>query len=285
MIGIGPFSIRVVLAFGAIVLAWVTARMLARRLPDDPRKAAGTILFDAVLAALVAARAGYVLRWWDDYASAPMSMLAIGDLGFSWQFGLPAALAVTWWRTRSARMLRRPVLLGIAVGIAAWLAAGGVLGLLQRAAPPLPDLQLSTLDARPVNLGSYGGQPVVLNLWATWCAPCRREMPVFEKAQAQYPDVAFVMINQGESAQQARAFLQREGLALDDVLLDPHSAALRVSGSRGLPTTLFFDAKGRLVDSHLGELTMASLRGKLSRRFGQSPTRDAGQAAGGAGGE
>src|SRR5699024_3535079 len=57
----------------------------------------------------------------------------------------------------------------------------------QPSGPPLPDLDLAALDERPVSLVSYMGQPVVLNLWATWCPPCRREMPVFEQAQAEFP--------------------------------------------------------------------------------------------------
>jgi len=129
---------------------------------------------------------------------------------------------------------------------------------------------LLTLDERPVSLGSYAGRPVVLNLWASWCPPCRREMPVFEQAQKQFPDVAFVLVNQGESAQQAQAFLQSEGLDLTDVLLDPSSQAMQAMGSRGLPTTLFFDAQGRQVDSHLGEITMPSLKDKVLNRFDKS---------------
>jgi len=131
----------------------------------------------------------------------------------------------------------------------------------------MPALELASLDEQPVNLDAYAGRPVVLNLWASWCPPCRREMPVFQQAQAAFPDIAFVMVNQGESAQQARAFLARERLAFNDVLLDPASQAMRAMGSRGLPTTLFFDAQGRLVHTHLGELTMASLKHTVSRRF------------------
>lgn len=277
MIGIGPFSIQVVVVFGAALIAWATARMVARRLPDVSPRTAGTMLFDAALWGFIGARAAYILQWWEDYAGSPMAMVAIGDQGFSWWIGTLVALAVTWWRTRTARMLRRAVLAGITAGVLAWVAAGGVIGLLHRAAPPLPALELATLDARPVNLGSYTGQPVVLNLWATWCPPCRREMPVFERAQEQYPGVAFVLVNQGETAQQAQTFLEQEGLALENVLLDPTSRALQVMGSRGLPTTLFFDAQGLLVDSHLGEMTMASLRSTLSRRFARSPSTDTGQ--------
>jgi len=78
------------------------------------------------------------------------------------------------------------------------------------------------------------------------------------------------MVNQGESAQQARAFLEAEGLHLKDVLLDPASQSMQAFASRGLPTTLFFDEHGRLVDTHLGELSMASLKNTVSRHFAQS---------------
>src|SRR5690606_19383793 len=171
--------------------------------------------------------------------------------GFTWWLGVLVAVAYIWRRTRSARILRVPVLAGVMAGVVVWTLAGGVLALFLRSAPPLPDLQLATLDEQPVSLGEYAGRPVVLNLWASWCPPCRREMPVCEQAQAQFPDVAFVLINQGESAQQAQAFLESEGLSLTDVLLDPASQAMQTMRSRGLPTTVFFDAQGRQVDAHL----------------------------------
>ncbi|KFF32125.1 redoxin [Pseudomonas aeruginosa VRFPA01] len=267
MNSVGPFSVQVVAVFLAVLLAWAVARMVAKRLPDSPYKAAGGMLLDAAFVGFVAARLGYIAQWWEEYAQSPMSMISIGDQGFSWWVGVLAALALIWWRTRAVRALRRPVLAGVAVGLAAWFATGGVLALLQRSAPPLPALTLATLDEQPVVLNSYAGRPVVLNLWASWCPPCRREMPVFEQAQAQYPDIAFVMVNQGESAQQARAFLESERLHLKDVLLDPASQTMQAVASRGLPTTLFFDEQGRLVDTHLGELTMASLKHTVSRRF------------------
>ena len=270
MISIGPFSVRIVAVFLAVLLAWAVALLVAKRLPDSPYKAAGGMLLDAVFLGLVAARLGYIAQWWEEYAQSPMSMIFIGDQGFSLWVGVLAALAFVWWLTRSIRALRRPVLVGITAGLLAWFAAGGVLDLLQRSAPPLPALTLATLDEKPVVLNSYTGRPVVLNLWASWCPPCRREMPVFEQAQAQYPDIAFVMVNQGESAPQARAFLEAHGVQLKDVLLDPASQTMQAVASRGLPTTLFFDEHGRLVDVHFGELSIASLKNTVSRRFAPS---------------
>ncbi|NYT66644.1 TlpA family protein disulfide reductase [Alcaligenaceae bacterium] len=267
MIGIGPFSIQVVIIVIAVLLAWVTARLVARRVPDVSHKAAGSMVLDAVMWGLLAARCAFVIGWWEDYLAAPMSIIAIGDGGFTWWVGVAVALAYIAWRTRLATTLRGPVLTGVASGLIAWFMAGGVLGLLQNSAPPLPDVQLVTLDDRSVALSAYAGRPVVLNLWASWCPPCRREMPVFEQAQVEFPEVAFVLVNQGESLQQAQDFLQNEHLTLTDVLLDSRSELMRVLGARGLPTTLFFDAQGRMVDSHLGEITMAGLKDKMRRLF------------------
>lgn len=266
MIGIGPYSFSVMAVLVAVMVAWIAARVFARRRPSVIPKAVDGLILDAVLWGAVAARLGYIAQWWDEYSAAPLSMLSIGDGGFTWWIGVLAALVLILWKTRAARMLRAPVLAGVTAGVLIWLTAGSALSLMQRCAPPLPALALYTLDERPVTVNAaYAGRPVVLNLWASWCPPCRREMPVLHQAETEFPGVAFVMVNQGESARQARTFLEREGLMFKDVLLDPASKAMQTLGTRGLPTTLFFDDQGRLVDSHLGELTRASLKHSLAR--------------------
>jgi thiol-disulfide isomerase/thioredoxin len=276
MTGLGPFPVHVVMAVAASVVGWLVARALARRLPDAqgarPHRVATGLFVDAVFVGIAAARLGYVLRWWPEYAAAPRSIIAIGDGGFLWWAGLPAALAFAWWRTGRRLPLRRPMLAGIAAGMVAWATFGGLLLMLQRSAPPLPDFPLATLEGEAVTLAALSGRPIVLNLWATWCPPCRREMPVLEQAQVRYPGVAFVLVNQGEDRTTVREYLDGQGLVLDHVLLDPHSRAMLETNTRGLPTTLFFDAGGRLVDTHMGELTRASLADALERRFGATAT-------------
>jgi len=267
MIGIGPFSIQTVIVIAAVVVAWMVARLLAMRLAGASHKTAGGLVVDSVFWGLLAARLGYIIQWWADYRVKPISMIAIGDGGYSWWVGVLVAVGFVWWRTRSIPALHRAVQGGVLAGVLVWAAAGSVVAQLNRSVPLLPDLQLATPDGRTVSLNSYAGRPMVLNLWASWCPPCRREMPVFEQAQAEFSDIAFVMINQGESAQQAKRFLEREQLSLSQVLLDPASQAMQAMNSRGLPTTLFFDAQGRLVDSHMGEITMPSLKDKISRHF------------------
>lgn len=269
MMSIGPLPIKTAGVFAAILLSWLVTRAVAKRMPDVSHKLTGAVLLDGVFWGVIAARLGYVVQWWDEYFAAPMAIFSIGDGGYTWWVGVLATLLFVRWRTRTIQVPRRPIYVGVLTGVLAWLGAGALFGLLHQA-PSLPEVQLAALDGQPVSLGSYQGGPVVVNLWASWCPPCRREMPVFERAQGEFSDIAFVMVNQGESAQQAKEFLVNENLNLTDVLLDPSSRLMQTMGSSALPTTLFFDADGKLVDSHLGEITMPSLKDTLSRRFNES---------------
>ena len=164
-------------------------------------------------------------------------------------------------------MLRRALLLVVlAIGLA-WIALPGALRFGN-------DPSIQSLDALPVALlsgpanglvGRAAGRPLVVNLWATWCGPCRHEMPLLADAQRRRTDVAFAFANQGEDAATAQRYLADSGLALDHVLLDPGKAIGAATGSRALPITLFYAADGRLVDTHVGALTAGSLEAALRR--------------------
>ncbi|MEK6424412.1 MAG: TlpA disulfide reductase family protein [Burkholderia gladioli] len=267
MTSVGPFSVQVVALAAAALLAGLVAFGLQRHARVHGGKSAAALLLDGVLIALVVARLAYVARWWPQYAAAPRAIAAIGDGGFLGWAGALAALAFLGWRLRGLPALRRPVLGGLAAGVLAWGLAQGAVVALQRDAPRLASLQLRTLDGAPASPALTAGKPVVVNLWASWCPPCRREMPVLARTQAEHANVAVLMIDQGETAGTVRAFLASQGLRFDTVLLDPASSAMRAYGSRGLPTTLFFDASGRLVESHVGEITAARLEDVIGARF------------------
>ena len=130
----------------------------------------------------------------------------------------------------------------------------------------IPDVALTSLDGGTTQplAQALAGRPAVVNLWASWCGPCRVEMPVFAQAQQRHADVRFLFVNQGESAAVVQAYLQREGLALREVWLDPGRRLGPAVGSNGLPTTLFFDAEGRRVHAHFGVLNAAALQARLS---------------------
>ncbi len=150
-------------------------------------------------------------------------------------------------------------LLSLAVALAFWLTRD------ERAGQVLPAFALHTLDGSPVSLDRYKGKPAVINLWASWCAPCRREMPVLQAGQAAHPDIHFVFANQGEAAKVVQDYLAQEGLALHHVVLDADGAIARETGTRGLPTTIFLDAQGRVRSVHLGELSRKGLDDRLAR--------------------
>jgi hypothetical protein len=97
-------------------------------------------------------------------------------------------------------------------------------------------------------------------------------MPVLEDAQRMRPDVTFLFVNQAESMQSVSTYLATQGLNLDNVLFDASGRLGQAVGSMALPTTLFYQADGRLINSHLGELSEASLA-RAMEPFDNTTTR------------
>ena len=122
-----------------------------------------------------------------------------------------------------------------------------------------PDFSLATLTEEPVSLHQLRGKPTVINFWATWCPPCREELPALEAAHARYGDrVNFLAVDVEEDAATVRRFADQFGLTLP-VLLDVDGAVMDMYQVRGLPTTLFVNAEGVIVNYHMGGLTDSSL--------------------------
>ena len=130
----------------------------------------------------------------------------------------------------------------------------------------LPTAQLSTLAGKTVDLTALAaGKPIVVNLWATWCPPCRMELPFLATAQRQEPGIVFVFVDHGEDASTVERYLNSVHLDLANVMLDIGGRLGREIGTTGLPVTLFYDASGRMVDSRVGALSPALLEAKLTR--------------------
>ncbi len=262
VVTLGPFVVptAVLLVVGAILLATGLADWFHRRRGADP----GPILWKMIAAGFVTARAVFVLRHHELFAARPWAALDVRDGGLDATAGLLVACIVGAELTRRHPLLRRPLLVSSLAGIGLWL--GGAL-MLQAFAPPhapLPELSVRRLDGVEVPLRSFQGKPMVVNLWATWCPPCRREMPALGAMQARRPDVAFVFVNQGESQGAVQGFLASQGLTMDNVMLDAAGQLGKRTGSVGFPTTLFYDARGVLRLRHVGELSEATLSEKLS---------------------
>ncbi len=258
----GPFSmsVDVVLLLLALLVAAAVGGVAGR----GRKTGIGNTLADMLIAALLAARITFVALWFDSYRGAPWSMLDLRDGGFNPWAGLAAALLVALWQGWRHAALRRPLALGLASGALLWSAMFGAIHLMSNTS--LPIAPLTTLAGEPAELAKLAaGRPVVVNLWATWCPPCRRELPVLAAAQKSETWAYFVFADQGEDAGTVQRYLASAGLDLDNVLLDRGARMGPEVGSGGLPTTLFYSADGRLVDTHVGLLTSGSLAGKLSR--------------------
>ena len=119
-----------------------------------------------------------------------------------------------------------------------------------------------------LSLASLRGRPVVINFWASWCVPCRHEMPLLEKAYRAFGHtVEFVGIDANDTAPDARAFLAQVHVGYP-TLSDPTGAVANRYGLYGLPTTVFISSTGMMIGRHLGELNSATLRTALREAFG-----------------
>lgn len=255
-IDIGPLALAVhhLLLIGSLALATLTGWWVGRRSQTNPEQQ----VFGLLLVALLAARVAFVVGYFEHYQAAPWRMLDIRDGGFiAWPGVLVASLLGAWlaWRDRGARKALGCALL---VGVLSWGGGTLVLQAFERGTQ-LPAISLTDSQGAPVALQDYRGKPLVINLWATWCPPCRREMPVLAEAQRNEPGVTFLFVNQGEGVGEVQRFLDGQSLDLRNVLLDASGQLGQQVGSRALPTTLFYDADGRQLGSHLGELSHASL--------------------------
>ena len=131
--------------------------------------------------------------------------------------------------------------------------------------PGAPPLALPDIDGKTLDLSTLRGRLVLVNFWATWCPPCRREMPALAQAEKAHPNVRFLFVNQGEGEAGVRAFLQSQGLALDHVLFDEAMAVPRHYGTAGIPVTLFLHADGRLAKAHMGEIAPEQIATEIAR--------------------
>ena len=266
-VSIGPFAFdgHRLAAIGSLLLftvaVEVSARLQRRGHSGDTGRWAGF----AVLAWVLGARAGFVIANWSSFAANPLDIVKLWQGGFlpaaGWAAGIGVFLVAL---LRDATGVLKPLAFG---ALAALIAQRVFIGMLPLPEVTLPQEQLIAMDGGGVQLAT--GRPVVLNLWATWCPPCRREMPMMTELAASLPDVDFVFANQGEGNSRILGFLTRENLPLAGMVRDPQSRLMAVLGAVGLPTTLVFDAEGRLVTGQTGEVSRAALTRMIEQAMGE----------------
>ncbi len=116
-----------------------------------------------------------------------------------------------------------------------------------------PDFSLKSFDGREVKLSDLRGKPVVLNFWASWCGPCRLELPILEKMWQIYKDdgVVFLGVNVMDIQDEARVFIDNFGLSYTN-LENPSGDIASKYGAVALPVTFFIDKEGKIRDKNFG---------------------------------
>lgn len=125
---------------------------------------------------------------------------------------------------------------------------------------PAPDFTAPTLRGEPFRLSAHRGEVVVLNVWATWCPPCRLEMPGFNKLQRQYRGrgVQFVGLNvNADGVEAARSFVEERGITYPQV--DGRRLVIRHFPGEAIPRTYLIDPRGRIRFEHTGFLVPSAL--------------------------
>ena len=154
--------------------------------------------------------------------------------------------------------MRPATRLGCALALAAFggasLAAAAEAKLRAASGEAAPSLARPDLAGRTIDLRELRGRVVLVNFWATWCEPCREEMPSLERLRAKLAGRPFdvLAVNYGEGAPRITDFLRRQNVSLT-VLLDPDKEAASAWRAGGLPMTFLVDAEGRVRYSAFGE--------------------------------
>ena len=130
---------------------------------------------------------------------------------------------------------------------------------------PAPEFTLKDLQGREVKLSQFRGKPVLLNFWASWCGPCREELPLIEATQQKHQgeDLVVLGVNAGDAPEIAQAFVSENHLTFP-IVLDSTSDVARAYQVRGIPTSVFINSDGQIVNRHSGVFTERILSGYLN---------------------
>ena len=146
----------------------------------------------------------------------------------------------------------------MAAATVAWTVAPACAG-----APSAPQFSLRTVDGKAIRMSELRGRPVILDFWATWCAPCKSSMPHLSAMQSRYRDQGLVILGlsmDDEDPQVVRRFADRLGLTFrvavaDDHMLDAYGPI------RGLPTSIYISRRGEIVRRVVGYIDEETMEG------------------------
>jgi peroxiredoxin len=164
----------------------------------------------------------------------------------------------------TARLARAAVASGFALALLAAGACGSQPA--ARLGGPAPDFKLQDVDGEPVSLAQFKGKPVLINFWATWCAPCREEMPAMQELYDQYRDRGLVILalDMEEDSRQVRRWIDQGGYTFT-FLLDSEGEQVKRYNVTAAPTSYFIGPDGVVRDLKLGALSRAEMQAKVEK--------------------
>ena len=270
---IGPFVLQTkhLLLLGSFVLAAGIGHLVGRR----NKVGIVNVLLDMAMVGLPVGRLVFVLTHFSYYRAAPLSIPDISDGGFASWAAVAGGLAMAAWRVRQRPVLLNPLAAGLIAAVFAWDMSGAALSSMNSPGKALPTMALTSFSGAPTTFAQLaGGKPLVVNLWASWCPPCRREMPLLADAQRQRQDVSFVFVNEDREPSGGQPFLEENKVEITQQVHDFDGHVSLAFGASAFPTTLFYRADGTLSAVHVGGLSAATLQDYLQAL---TPARTAAQ--------
>jgi thiol-disulfide isomerase/thioredoxin len=246
----------------AVVLAMVVFLIITGVLSSKVDARFNRWSWIVLIFALVGARLGHVALNWESFSQEPLRIFSLWQGGFYWP-GAVVAIVVAIIFALPSMYLRLWSVLPVIVALFVWNAVSILTSAIQTVA--VAPQSFLTLQNQEFSFDKNQGKPIVINLWASWCPPCRREMPMMAELAAKNEQVEFVFANQGEGRAAIEKYLQQHNIALPNVLLDQFSDLSRHYNAPGLPATLFIGADGMLKSAHLGEISRETLQSNIER--------------------
>lgn len=125
--------------------------------------------------------------------------------------------------------------------------------------------KFETISGETISLSDFSGSPLVVNMWATWCPPCRRELPLLSRTAQEIPDINFVFASQREDPSRVRSYIKRSGLQMKYIIADQNGAFGNRYRGDSLPMTVFIDKDGKVVSTHYGLINETQLMANLDK--------------------
>lgn len=279
-ISIGPLILPT-LRVGSLLLflgaSWLVLRLAERRGLEIAWSAASSER--ALWLGLIGARLGFAVQNWRAYKDAPWTLLYVWQPGYSLLAGvMVGAVFLLWrlWQRPQAERLAYTKILaggfGLSLGLVLLLIFSISLDIGEgrlRVGDPAPNFHLQDLEGAPVALADLQGNAVVLNFWATWCPPCRREIPMLDAMNKVYMEKGAIVVgvDVGENINTVKRYIDDLGVTYPIWIggegYDNTQALLTSFGGVGLPTTVFIDPEGVIRAFQVGELSAGIVQNRI----------------------